>query len=213
MKYYILLLFSFFVLTSTVQAQERNLRPLRISTKLAVMPFPPGVSGEIYYHINNRSAIGFEAITFATEPRKHKPVSGWEVGPDFPYTDYIQSTSAYMLKYQLIPEPRNQSYFQFALSGGIGVSYFGEIVDYVKKSSGSSGMGFFGSSSSYHKITEDHTSLTGMIGFNTYKRKRTVGLLFGVDVFFTEHQVLPLIKTGMQFNFFKGRKTYHGGAY
>lgn len=213
MKYYILLLFSFFILSSSVQAQERHLRPSKISTKLTVMPFPPGVSGEIYYHINNRSAIGFEAITFATEPRKHKPKSGWSFGPDFPYADYNQTTNAYMLKYQLIPEPKNQSYFQFALSGGLGVSYFGEIVDYEKKSSGSSGMGFFGSTSSYHEVIENHTSLTGMIGFNTYKRKRTVGLLFGVDVFFTAHQVLPLIKTGLQFNFFKGRKTYHGGIY
>lgn len=206
MKYYIFTLFTC-VLLSTLSAQERNFKPLKVSAKLSVSAYNPGISGEIYYHINNQSAFGFEVLSFKSKQKKHEPNSGSGFGPDLnlPYEGFSQTINSYLLKYQIIPEPNEPTFFQMAFSGGVGLSYFNEVVDYVKQppSSGSGGMGFFSPVTLYDEIRETHTSLTGMLGFNAYKRKSTIGFLFGIDVFFTEHQVSPLLKTGMQINFFK----------
>lgn len=44
---------------------------------------------------------------------------------------------------------------------------------------------------------------TGMLGLHFFKRKRSVGLLVGLDFQFSAHQLVPLVKTGLQINIFE----------
>lgn len=73
-------------------------------------------------------------------------------------------------------------------------------------------MEFF-SFGSYQEIYETQTGPTGMIGMHLFKRKRNIGLLLGLDCQFSEHQFVPLFKTGLQINMFNRGTKYHGGYY
>lgn len=192
--------------TYSVRAQNEKLKPIQVSIKLSLMPYPPGASSELYYHINNQMAVGIEANVFATEPDISNPNNGGLIDLNLPYEGYSEETRSYLLKYQYLVKSEEFTYFQFAFTGGFGISHFREVVGYTSSSSG----GFI-SFTSYEKIYETKTAPTGQVGFHLFKRKRPVGFLMGIDLQFSEHQFIPLIKTGLQINIFNRGTQYHGG--
>lgn len=38
----------------------KPLKPLQVSVKLSLCPYAPGLSGEVYYHIDSQIAFGVE---------------------------------------------------------------------------------------------------------------------------------------------------------
>jgi len=192
--------------TCSVKAQKQELKPLQISLKLSLMPYPPGASAELYYHINSQMAVGVETNIFATEPDISNPSDGGFIDLNLPYEGYSEETRSYLLKYQYLVKSEEFTYYQFAFTGGIGISHYRKVVGYTSSSSGS-----IISFTSYDEVNETKTAPTGQLGIHVFKRKRPVGFLIGIDLQFSEHQFIPLIKTGLQINIFNKGTKYHGG--
>lgn len=196
MKYLLTLLLQFIVI-STLLGQQKNTKPILISSKIGVIPFNLGGQVGVYYHFGETNALGLDLNSYISEPRIRIPNSGG-IGPDLPFSSYTETSSNYMIKYISYPWQDIPSYFQLGFSSAIGITQHDRIVGYDKTSSG----GFF-SFTSYNKIYRRETQMTYQIGIQVIKRKRKVNYFLGLDIQMYKYQQLLLFTTGLQINFFK----------